>query len=73
MTSSLISKYDIIIIILMSQPTKEGKNIHCFIIFEWINLRFGVEANNVNLRISNLKSKVQYQFEILREMPRFFS
>ena len=62
MASSLIGIYDDIIVILMSQQLKSG-SLYCFFVFGWIKLRC-----NFELLISNLNSKSQYQFEILRKM-----
>ena len=46
--------------------TREVKSLHCFLVFGWIKLKFGVRGN-FRLLISNLNSKTQYQFEILRK------
>ena len=66
MTSSLIRKYDVIIVILMSQQLRKGKVLQGFFVFEWIKLKFGVR-DNLGLPISNINSKMHYQFEILRK------
>ena len=55
MTSSLIRTYDVIIIIY------EVESLYCFFVFGWIKLKFAVRGN-FTLLISNLNSKVQYQF-----------
>ena len=65
MTSSLIQKYDVIIAILMPQQLKV-ESLHCFFVFRWIKLKFGV-MGNYRLLISNPNSKTQYRFEILRQ------
>ena len=46
--------------------TQEVKSLHCFFLFGWIKLKFGVRVN-FRLLISNLNSKTQYRFEILRK------
>ena len=46
--------------------TKEVKSLHCFFVFGWVELKFGVKGNLRRL-ISNLNPKTQYQFEILRK------
>ena len=46
--------------------TKEVESLHCFFVFGWIKLKFGV-GGNFRLLISNLNSKTQYQFQILRK------
>ena len=46
--------------------TKEVESLHCFFVFGWIKLKFGVVGTFV-LLISNLNSKAQYQFAILRK------
>ena len=71
MASSLIRKYDVIIVILMLRQLKSGKS-SCFFVFGWIKLKLGLRGN-FRLLISNLNSKMQYQFEMLRKMPLFFS
>ena len=43
MMSSVIRKYDVIIVILMSRNLRSGK--HCFFVFGWIKLKFGVKGN----------------------------
>ena len=49
------------------RATKEVESLHCFFVFEWIKLKFGVWSNfSVRLLISNLDSKAQYQFKILK-------
>ena len=68
MVSSLIRKYDVIIIILISRLLKKGESRHCFFIFGWIKLKCGVRGN-CGFLISNLHSKTQYRFKILRKMP----
>ena len=52
--------------------TEKVQSLHCFFVFGWIKLKFGVRGN-FGFLISNLNSKTQYQFEILRKMPLFFS
>ena len=42
------------------------ESLHCFFVFGWIKLKFGVRGN-FRLLISNLSSETQYQFEILRK------
>ena len=42
--------------------TIEVESPYCFFVFGWIKLEFGVRGN-FRLLISNLKSKMQYQFE----------
>ena len=42
------------------------ESLHCFFLFGWIKLKFGVRGN-FRLLTSNLNSKTQYQFEILRK------
>ena len=44
----------------------------CFFVFRWMELKFGVKGNSGFL-ISNLISKVQYYFKIVRKMALFFS
>ena len=46
--------------------TKEVDSLYCFFVFGWIELNFGVRGN-LRLLISNLNSKTQYHFEILRK------
>ena len=52
--------------------TKKVERLHCFLVFGSIKLTFGVRGN-FGLLISNLNSKMQYRFEILRKMQLFFS
>ena len=66
MTSSPTRKYDVIIRHFDVATTWEEESLHCFFVFEWINLKFVVRGN-FRLLISNLNSKTQYQFEILRK------
>ena len=54
MTSSLIRKYDVIIVILMSRQLGSGKS-SLFLCLGWIKLTFGVRGN-FRLLISNLNS-----------------
>ena len=56
------------IVILMSRQLKKWKAgfIVSQCVFGWIKLKFGVRAN-FSLLISNLNSKMQYKFEILRK------
>ena len=61
MTSSLIHNCDCDV-----ATTKEVKSLHCFFVFGWIKLKLGVRGN-FRLLTSNLNSKTQYQFEILRK------
>ena len=42
------------------------ESLHCFYVFGWIKLKFGVRGN-FRLLISNLNRKSLYQFEILRK------
>ena len=65
MMLSLIRKYDVIIVILMSRQLKKWKVFTVSLFFGWIKLEFGVRGN-FRLLISNLNSKMQYQFEISR-------
>ena len=53
MTSSVIRKYDIIIVILMSQQPKKWKVCIVFFVFRWIKLKYG-SRTNFRLQISNL-------------------
>ena len=46
--------------------TKTVESVHCFFVFGWIKLTFGLRGN-VRLLISNLNSKTQYQFEIFKK------
>ena len=52
--------------------TKEVESLHCFFVFGWIKLKFGVRGN-FRLLISNLNSKTQYQLRNLKKMPLVFS
>ena len=65
MASSLIRKYDVIIVILMLQQLKKWKvsivSLFCI---------FGVRGN-FRLLISYLNSETQYQFKILRKYHFF--
>ena len=63
MTSSLIPKYDVIIVIFDVATIQEVESRHCFFVFGWIKLKFGVRGNFM-LLISNLNSKTQYLFAI---------
>ena len=45
---------------------KEVESLHCFFVFGWIKLKFGVRGN-FGFLISSLSSKMQYRFEILRK------
>ena len=45
---------------------KQMESLHCFFVSGWIKLKFNVRGN-FRLLISNLNSKTQYQFEILRK------
>ena len=46
-------------------PTKkEVESLHCFFVFEWINLKFGARGN-FRLLTLNINSRTQYKFEIL--------
>ena len=56
MTSSLIRKYDVIIVILMSHQLRKWKVFIVSLFFGWIKLKFGVRGN-FRLLISNLNSK----------------
>ena len=42
------------------------ENRHCLFVFGWIKLKFGVRGH-FRLLVSNINSKTQYQFEILRK------
>ena len=64
MRSSLIPMYDIIILILMLRQLRNGKS--SLFLFLWIMLKFGVKGN-FSLLSSNLNSKTQYLFAILRK------
>ena len=68
--SNIIQKYDVIIVILMlrQQNSRMSSLILCF---GWIKLKLGIRGN-FGLLISNLNSKTQYQFEIVRGMLIFF-
>ena len=66
MTSSLTRKYDVIIIILISRQLRKWKIFIVSFAFGWIKLQFGVRGN-FRLLFSNLSSKMQYQFEIVRK------
>ena len=46
--------------------TYEVESLHCFFAFRWIKLKLGI-TGNFRLLISNLNSKAQYQFAILRK------
>ena len=71
MTSFLIRKYDVIIIILMSRNLRKWKVLIVFVfVFGWIKLKFGARGN-FRLLISNLHSKMQYQFAMLRKCHFF--
>ena len=50
--------------------TQEGESFRGFFAFRWIKLKFGVIGNS-GLLISNLNSKMQYQFKILRKCHFF--
>ena len=43
--------------------TQDVESLHCFFVFRWIKLEFGVRGK-FRLLILNLNSKTQYQFEI---------
>ena len=66
MTSFPIRKYEVIIVILMSRQLKKWKDCIEFLLLGWIELKFGVKGN-FRLLISNLNSKTQYHFEIVRK------
>ena len=66
MTSSVILKYDVINRHFDVATTKEVESLHCFLVFGWITLKFGVRGN-FKLLISNRNSKTQYQFEIVKK------
>ena len=51
--------------------TNNVEDLHCFFVFGRMKLKFVVRSNLGHL-ISNLNSKTQYQFEILRKMPFLF-
>ena len=59
MTSTIIRKNDVIIVILT-------ESLHCFFVFGWIKLKFSTRGN-FRLLILNLNSKMQHPFEILKE------
>ena len=59
MTSPVIRKYDVINRDSDVATTKEGESLHCFFVFGWIKLKFGVRGN-FKLLISNLNSAMQY-------------
>ena len=61
MTSSLIRRYDLIIVILMSQQLRKWKRLIVSLFLDGIKLKFGVRGN-FRLLISNLHSKTQYLF-----------
>ena len=52
--------------------TKKVESLHCFVVSRWIKLKFGIKGN-FGLLISDINSKRQYQFDILRKMSLFFS
>ena len=64
MTSSLIRKYDVIIVILMLRQLRKWKVFIVLFVFGWIKLKFAVRGN-FRLLISNRNSETQYQFENL--------
>ena len=66
MTSSLIGKYDVIIVILMSRQLGKWKVFIVSLFLDGFKLKFGVRVI-FRLLISNLNSKIQYQFEIFRK------
>ena len=66
MTSSVIPKYDVIIVIFMSRQLRKWKFVIVSFVFGWIQLNFGVRGN-FRFLISNLNSKMQYLFTILRK------
>ena len=45
--------------------TRKVESLHRFFVFGWIKLKFSVRGK-FRLPISNLNSKTQYQFEIVR-------
>ena len=51
--------------------TNKVESLHWFFVCGWSKLKLDVRGN-FWLLISNLDSKMQYQFEILRKMPLFF-
>ena len=69
MVSSLIRKCNIVIVILMLRELRKWK-VFIISVFEWIKLKLGVRGN-FGVLISNLNSKMQYQFEILRKCHFF--
>ena len=65
MTSSLIPKYDVIIVILMSRQLRNWKVVIVSLFLDGrIKLKFGVRSKFM-LLISNFNSKTQYLFAIL--------
>ena len=62
--SSLIRKYDVTVILM----TTKVKSFHCFFVFGWVKLKFGV-SGNIRLLISNINSKTVRN---LKKMPLFF-
>ena len=56
---------------MCSQHLKQ-RSLRSFFVLGWINLTFGVGGNFGRL-ISNLSSKMRYQYKIVRTMPLFFS
>ena len=68
MVSSLILKYDNRLFDVVK--TKKVESCHCFFVFGWIKLKFGVRSN-LWLLISNLNSKMPYRFQILRKNATF--
>ena len=46
--------------------TKKVGSLHCFLVFEWIKLKFSVRGY-FWLLISNLSSKTQYWFKVLKK------
>ena len=57
MTSFLVRKYDVIIVILMSRQLRKWKVFIVSLFFGWIKLKFGVRGN-FSLLISNLNNAV---------------
>ena len=50
----------------LTKITLRSGKFHCFFVFGWIKLKFDAKGN-FRLLISNLNSKMQYRFEILRK------
>ena len=66
--SSLILKYDVVIVILTSQQLRKWK-VFIFIVFGWIKPKFGLRGD-FRLPISNLKNAVSVRNH--KKVPLFF-